>query len=196
MIRTRVAMLAALFTVGTAVLAACGHETAGAPAPQSVGGGAKAAESIEPGLAGSSNTSGQAALNVPAGQTTVADMRVAQGTQVYTCTSGNWTLLEPAAILRSGNSLALHTKGPQWISPTDGSAVTGAVVATVPKAGAIPELLLKSTANRGIGVFGSVDFVQRVNTEGGVAPAGSCTNGVQQAVPYSAEYRFYAPSNK
>jgi hypothetical protein len=179
MIRTRVVMLGALFAVGTAVLAACGQDTVGAPAPQSVGGGARAGQSIETGLTRSSNTSGWAALNVPGGQTMVADMRVAQGTQVYTCTNGNWTLLEPAAILRSGNSLALHTKGPQWISPTDGSAVTGAVVGTVPKAGAIPELLLKSTANRGTGVF---------------APAGSCANGVQKAVPYSAEYRFYAPS--
>jgi hypothetical protein len=66
-------------------------------------------------------------------------------------------------------------------------------VATAPKPGAIPELLLKSTANRGTGLFGSVDFIQRLNTEGGVAPAGSCADGTQTAVPYSADYRFYAP---
>ena len=132
-------------------------------------------------------------LKVPAGQKLVATMQVEQGAQVYTCTNKSWTLLEPAAILRSGNTRVLHTEGPQWISPTDGSAVTGAVVSSVPRPGAIPELLLKSTANRGTGLFGSVDFIQRLKTEGGVAPAGSCVAGTQKAVSYSAEYRFYAP---
>jgi hypothetical protein len=137
--------------------------------------------------------SASAQLNVPAGQKVVATMEVEQGTQVYTCTNKSWTLLEPAAILRSGNTRVLHTKGPQWISPEDGSAVTGTVVASEPRSGAVPELLLKSTANRGTGLFGSVDFIQRLNTEGGVAPAGSCAAGTQTAVRYSAEYRFYAP---
>jgi hypothetical protein len=134
-----------------------------------------------------------AALSVPAGQKVVASMQVERGAQVYTCTNKSWTLLEPDAVLRSGSTLVLHTKGPQWISPDDGSAVVGAVASTVPKRGAIPELLLKSTTNRGTGLFGSVDFIQRLNTEGGVAPAGSCADGTQTAVPYSAEYRFYAP---
>jgi hypothetical protein len=71
--------------------------------------------------------------------------------------------------------------------------VVGAAVSTVSRPGAIPELLLKSTANRGTGLFGSVDFIQRLNTKGGVAPAGSCADGAQTAVPYSADYRFYAP---
>jgi hypothetical protein len=134
------------------------------------------------------------ALSVPAGQKVVASMQVERGAQVYTCTNKSWTLLEPDAVLRSGSTLVLHTKGPQWISPDDGSAVVGAVASTVPKRGAIPELLLKSTTNRGTGLFGSVDFIQRLNTEGGVAPAGNCSDGTQTAaVPYSAEYRFYAP---
>ncbi|MCU1684661.1 MAG: Tat pathway signal sequence domain protein [Amycolatopsis sp.] len=133
-------------------------------------------------------------VDVPPGQTRVADMWVETGSQVYTCTTGSWTLLEPAAVLRSGNALLLHTRGPQWISPADGSAVQGAVVASVPRTNAIPELLLKSTANRGTGLLGSVDFVQRLATQGGVAPSGSCTIGAQVAVPYSAEYRFFKPT--
>src|SRR3981189_1702377 len=133
------------------------------------------------------------ALSVPAGQKVVASMQVERGAQVYTCTNKSWTLLEPDAVLRSGSTLVLHTKGPQWISPDDGSAVGGAAVSTVSRPGAIPELLLKSTANRGTGLFGSVDFIQRLNTKGGVAPAGSCVAGTQKAVSYSAEYRFYAP---
>jgi hypothetical protein len=136
-----------------------------------------------------------AQIKVPAGQKLVATMQVEQGAQVYTCTTNkSWTLLEPDAILRSGDTRVLHTKGPQWISPKDGSAVTGAVVSSVPRTGTIPELLLKSAANRGTGLFGSVDFIQRLKTEGGVAPAGSCVAGTQKAVPYSAEYRFYAPA--
>ena len=152
--------------------------------------------SLQPGPANKIDTASEevpVALSVPAGQKLVASMQVARGAQVYACTNKSWTLLEPDAILRSGSTLVLHTKGPQWISPEDGSAVVGAAVSTVSRPGAIPELLLKSTANRGTGLFGSVDFIQRLNTKGGVAPAGSCADGAQTAVPYSADYRFYAP---
>ncbi|GHF70051.1 hypothetical protein FHX82_005649 [Amycolatopsis bartoniae] len=133
-------------------------------------------------------------LRVPDGQDLVLTARVEQGAQVYTCAGGAWALLEPAAVLRSGGTVVLHTKGPQWISPADGSAVTGTAVASVPVTGAVPQLLLKSTANRGTGLFGSVDYIQRLNTNGGVAPAGQCTEGALQAVPYYAEYRFYEAS--
>jgi Protein of unknown function (DUF3455) len=144
---------------------------------------------------GTTSSASSSSLNVPFGQKLVADMRVERGSQVYTCTSGTWALLEPAAVLRSGNTLLLHTKGPQWISPTDGSAVQGAVVTSVPRTNAVPELLLKSTANRGTGLLRSVDFIQRLDTKGGVAPAGSCTNGAQVAVAYTAEYRFFEPAS-
>lgn len=131
------------------------------------------------------------ALAVPAGQRLAADMRVVQGSQVYQCVGGTWTLLEPDAVLRSGNTLVLHTRGPAWTSASDGSSVTGTPIATVPKSGAVPELLLRATANRGIGLLGDVDFVQRLDTRGGVAPTTTCTDGQTQAVNYSAEYRFY-----
>ncbi|GAA4668714.1 MULTISPECIES: DUF3455 domain-containing protein [Amycolatopsis] len=133
-------------------------------------------------------------LQVPDGHKLVLAAHVEQGAQVYTCSAGAWTLLEPAAVLRSGSTVVLHTKGPQWISPADGSAVTGSAVANVPVEGAVPQLLLKATANRGTGLFGSVDYIQRLATRGGVAPAGQCTDGALQAVPYSAEYRFYSPA--
>ncbi|HEX3782833.1 MAG TPA: DUF3455 domain-containing protein [Pseudonocardiaceae bacterium] len=133
-------------------------------------------------------------LAVPSGQRLVATMDVERGSQVYTCTSNAYTLLEPAAVLKDRNQLVLHTRGPEWVSANDGSAVVGAVVASVPSPGAVPQLLLKSTANRGTGLFGKVDFVQRLKTVGGVAPAGTCTDGSQVAIPYHAQYRFYAPS--
>jgi len=133
-------------------------------------------------------------LAVPSGQRLVATMEVERGSQVYTCANGAYTLLEPAAVLESKDQLVLHTRGPEWVSANDGSAVVGSVVASVPKPGAVPELLLKSTANRGTGLFGNVDFIQRLETSGGVAPTGTCTNGSQVAVEYHAQYRFYVPS--
>ena len=34
-------------------------------------------------------------------------------------------------------------------------------------------------------------YIQRLNTHGGVAPAGSCTPGDTASVPYTADYYFY-----
>jgi hypothetical protein len=48
--------------------------------------------------------------------------------------------------------------------------------------------------DRGNGLFENVSYIQRLDTQGGVAPAGACTDGSQQAVGYSAQYRFYTPT--
>ncbi|MEU3614065.1 DUF3455 domain-containing protein [Streptomyces sp. NPDC006872] len=139
-----------------------------------------------------------AALAVPDGNrlTGVFD---AHGVQTYTCTDGVWKLLEPAATLsvkrdRAHRPVALHSRGPVWVSTVDGSAVNAAAVATSPKTGTIPELLLKSTATRGAGVFADVSYIQRLDTSGGVAPAAACTGAEQVSVPYSATYAFYKPA--
>ena len=133
-------------------------------------------------------------LNVPAGQQMVATLHVDRGSQIYTCTAGAWTLKGPAAVLTSGSQEVLHTLGPQWISVNDGSSVTGTPIATVPVPDGVPELLLKGSANQGDGLFAKVDFIQRLDTQGGVAPTGTCTDGSQQAVGYTATYDFYAPA--
>ncbi len=124
----------------------------------------------------------------------------AHGVQVYQCTAGAWTLLEPAATL-TGRTLdpprratAIHYRGPSWQSPTDGSLVTGKAVATVPSPGTIAQLLIEAVTNRGDGVFGTVSYVQRLATAGGAAPAGGCTDGATQSVPYRALYRFFTPA--
>jgi len=176
--------------VGAAVVAmtvvsavACGRPASASQAPQA-----------QP--AAADNVTVPAALAVPAGQQLVATLNVDQGSQVYTCTGGAWTLKEPAAVLKSGTEEFLHTAGPQWISTNDGSAVTGATSATMAAPGAIPQLLLKATAHRGDGLLGSVSYIQRLDTHGGVAPAGTCNAGAQQAVGYSAQYRFYAPTTQ
>jgi len=140
------------------------------------------------------NAAVPATLAVPAGQQLVATFKVDHGAQVYACTHDAWTLKEPAAVLTSGAEVVLHTAGPQWISTSDGSAVTGSTSATVAVPGAVPELLLRATAHRGTGLFGQVSYIQRLATQGGVAPAGTCTDGTQRAVAYSAQYRFYAPA--
>ena len=48
--------------------------------------------------------------------------------------------------------------------------------------------------NQGDGVLAQVDYVQRLETRSGVAPAGTCdpASGSTVAVPYQARYVFYA----
>jgi Protein of unknown function (DUF3455) len=58
----------------------------------------------------------------------------------------------------------------------------------------IPWLLLQSTTNAGRGLFANVQYIQRLDTAGGVAPAGACTTGQSVRVPYKATYDFWAPA--
>ncbi|MFE2472877.1 DUF3455 domain-containing protein [Streptomyces mirabilis] len=159
-----------------------------------------------------SATVGQAATSQPArtGVDAPAALKVpdsnrltgvfsAAGVQTYTCADGAWKLLEPAATLwakndRTHRPVALHSRGPVWVSTVDGSAVNAAAIANSPKTGTIPELLLQSTATRGTGVFAGVSYVQRLDTHGGVAPTTACTGTDQISVRYSATYAFYKPA--
>jgi hypothetical protein len=134
------------------------------------------------------------AIKVPAASKLVGSFE-GIGVQIYQCTDNAWTLLQPAAIISDdGKPIALHSKGPVWISTIDGSAVVAAPVpnAAVKHNDAVPELLLKATENHGVGQFGSVTYIQRLATKGGLAPNGTCPNGAEQSVAYSATYRFYA----
>ncbi|MDX3657691.1 DUF3455 domain-containing protein [Streptomyces sp. ID05-26A] len=137
------------------------------------------------------------AVQVPPGHKIVQRLQ-AKGVQTYTCTTGAWKGLEPAATLadRLGRGVGLHSRGPIWVSTVDGSAVEAAPVdgARNEVPGAVPELLLKSKSTRGSGVFEGVSYVQRLNTKGGVAPAGSCTEGAQTSVKYEALYTFSVPA--
>ena len=139
-----------------------------------------------------------AALAVPDGNR-LTGVFAAKGVQTYTCADGAWKLLEPAATLsdkrdRAHRPVALHSRGPVWVSTVDGSAVNGAAIANSPKTGTIPELLLQATATRGTGVFGGVSYIQRLNTTGGVAPTTACTGTDQVSVAYTATYAFYKPA--
>jgi Protein of unknown function (DUF3455) len=131
-------------------------------------------------------------LKVPEGNKFLAVMP-AKGVQTYQCTASAWTFVQPDAILTNhGRPEVLHSKGPVWTSVLDGSSVTATAVANSPVAGSIPELLLKSTGNRGPGKLSKVTYIQRLNTGGGAAPTGACSSeGVTTSVPYTADYAFY-----
>jgi len=133
-------------------------------------------------------------LQVPAGNKLELSLD-GSGVQIYQCAKGAWSLLEPAATLSDhGKPVGLHFKGPIWVSTVDGSEVGAAPVATVNQNGAVPELLLKANQTQGEGTFSRVTYVQRLRTQGGVAPSGTCPDGAQQALPYTAVYRFWMAS--
>jgi hypothetical protein len=174
------------------VLTTAALATAGAALVATAASGQAAAARPLPSLTGI-----PAALQVPDGNERVAVLD-AKGVQSYTCVNGAWTFLEPAATLwekadPAKQPVALHSRGPVWISTRDGSAVNAAAAASVPRDGAVPELLLKATATRGDGLFSDVSYIQRLRTRGGLAPTTACTGTDQIGVAYSATYAFYAP---
>lgn len=124
---------------------------------------------------------------------------VSRGEQIYTCAQqppGGHTFaqLGVSAKLRRGIDHSFVTPGsgpPQWIAP-DGSAVRGTVVTRVPNgAGNIPELVLDAAqAGADTGLLAHATQILRLNTTGGVAPAGSCEPGAEARVAYGADYVF------
>jgi len=145
-----------------------------------------------------------AAIKVPDGNVLTSVFK-AHGVQNYGCNaSGAWALNEPAAVL-TGLSLkpvrpatAIHFRGPSWQSDADGSLVVGTGPVSAPSANpnSIAQLLITAVAPDALhagqtGVFSGVTFIQRLNTKGGVAPAGGCSAGQTAAVKYTADYRFF-----
>lgn len=127
----------------------------------------------------------------------------AKGEQIYTCKEDidrfAWILKGPDAQLfdKAGKVVGKHFLGPSW-QMNDGSSVKGesAANAPAPNADAIPWLLVKVVSHEGNGVLSPVTSIQRINTNGGKAPASGCDSvatGKEIRVPYSADYLFYAP---
>ena len=87
----------------------------------------------------------------------------AEGAQVYECKAGadgklGWAFREPiATLLADGKTVGRHYAGPNW-EHSDGSAVTGKVVGSVPGAAAndIPWLKLEVASRRGSGILTAV----------------------------------------
>jgi Protein of unknown function (DUF3455) len=127
----------------------------------------------------------------------------AKGDQVYTCKNDAaqfaWTLKAPDAQLfdKDNKPFGKHFGGPSW-QANDGSKVTGKAVGNVPSpdANSIPWLLVTVVSRDGNGVLSSVTSIQRINTKGGKAPTSGCDAtqvDKELRVPYTADYRFYAP---
>jgi hypothetical protein len=127
----------------------------------------------------------------------------AKGDQIYTCKGDGpqytWVLKAPEAQLtdKSGKPFGRHFDGPSW-EASDGSRITGKAVGNAPSpdADSISWLLVTVVSRSQAGVLARVTSVQRVNTKGGKASASGCDAGHvgrEERIPYSADYRFFAP---
>lgn len=125
----------------------------------------------------------------------------AKGFQVYVCEPSQkgaaWRLKGPDAVLSDGSGALVghHFDGPTW-QAVDGSSVVGEAVAAspAPQPGAISWLVLRATSHAGSGIFASVTYIARTNTEGGLAPATGCNaahKGAESRVAYSATYVLF-----
>ena len=148
--------------------------------------------------------------NLKAPATEVAVLKVfAKGTQNYKCSESTtaagtfaWVLVAPDAKLYAGADetsaeVGKHYAGPTWES-TEGSKFVGdsaaAAKADSPDANSIPWLLVPKKDAAGTGQFSKFVHAQRVNTNGGKAPATGCDAAHVDAtnnVAYTANYYFY-----
>lgn len=127
----------------------------------------------------------------------------AVGSQVYECRAAEkggwaWVFIAPEAELfnQKDEKVGTHGAGPNWVA-LDGSKTVGAVKARADGARAadIPLLLLSAKPVSATGKMASVTSVQRLNTEGGNAPAKGCATsadaGKRIKEGYTADYVFF-----
>lgn len=143
-----------------------------------------------------------ATVQVPAGHQVVMQT-VGVGKIAYECKakkdmSGHeWAFGGPDAVLndRGGMQVGTYVGPPATWASRDGSAVTATQVAVAPAgAGNIPYQLVKANPATGSGAMQGVSYIQRVATQGGVAPMSACSAsnlGARQWVPYQADYIFW-----
>jgi hypothetical protein len=136
----------------------------------------------------------------PRGETLLLEVR-GKGNQIYVCQKNSevyaWKLKGPDAKLftENGELAGKHFAGPTW-EAKDGSWIKGKLAASqpAPDSGSVPWLLLTIVSRGGTGIMEGVQSIQRLDTKGGMAPAGGCSalneNG-ELAVPYEASYNFY-----
>lgn len=144
-----------------------------------------------------------ATVQVPAGNK-VAMETVGVGEITYECRAKagaagqyEWVFVGPDAKLmdRSGKQVGKYYGPPATWENMDGSKVTATQVAVSPAAaGSIPLQLVKANPAMGTGMMTGTTYIQRVATQGGVAPAAACAAGnmgAKQIVKYQADYIFY-----
>ncbi|WP_417606496.1 DUF3455 domain-containing protein [Oceanimonas baumannii] len=142
-------------------------------------------------------------VQVPAGNK-VAMETVGVGKITYECrdradAAGEmaWVFMGPDAVLKDGSDTEVgrYFGPPATWQATDGSSVTGTQMAVAPGGeGNIPFQLVKANPAEGKGAMTGVTYIQRLDTQGGTAPAMSCgkdNKGERQIVQYQADYLFW-----
>ncbi|MCU0926326.1 MAG: DUF3455 domain-containing protein [Hydrogenophaga sp.] len=142
------------------------------------------------------------AVQVPTGHQ-VAMETVGVGQITYECRAKKgmvgheWVFVGPDAKLmdRIGRLVGKYYGPPATWESTDGSKLTATQLAVAPAAaGSIPLQLVKANPAMGMGAMQGVTHIQRVATQGGVAPAMLCEGskvGNRQIVNYQADYIFW-----
>ena len=145
------------------------------------------------------------AVRVPDGHRQTA-WTVGKGEITYECRAKAdapgqhaWAFVAPVAALTdaSGQNVGRYYGGPTW-EGRDGSMVKGKQVGLAPAAaGNIAWQLVQATPSTGQGLFEGTSYIQRLNTQGGVAPAATCAasnQGQRMQVAYQADYVVYKPA--
>ena len=127
---------------------------------------------------------------------------VVKGTQIYACTktpagSHAFTQDNVNAELQGGIHHTFKASGPagppQWVA-SDGSAVIGKALAKLANGSENVPVVAFRAVQEGAshGLLAHTDMVFRLNTKGGLAPAGTCDPATRPnvSVPYTAEYLF------
>ncbi|MFI8749399.1 DUF3455 domain-containing protein [Vreelandella lionensis] len=142
-----------------------------------------------------------AEVQVPDGNT-VALETVGVGAITYMCEAKEdgtmgWVFKGPHAALNDseGTQVGSYYGPPATWEALDGSKITGTQLAVAPNGdGNIPLQLVEANPAEGEGAMSGVSYIQRLNTQGGVAPDVACDDGHDGAtavVTYQADYIFW-----
>ncbi len=161
-----------------------------------------ACASSSPAAAPGASASTPEALKPPSDQKEAFTWQ-AIGTQNYECKASAtggwaWVFVAPEAELYNAkkDKVGTHGAGPHWTA-LDGSKTIGAVKARAnsPRSTDIPWLLLTASSAGGPGKMAPITSVQRINTEGGNAPATGCASaadaGKISKQGYTADYVYF-----
>lgn len=146
------------------------------------------------------------AMQVPAGHHVGLETRAA-GDITYQCRAKKdmagqheWVFVGPDAGLkdRSGQRVGKYYGPPATWESNDGSKITGTQLAVAPNgADNIPLQLVKANPAMGQGMMQGVSYIQRVNTQGGIAHKAACFSenvGQSLIISYTADYIFWRAS--
>lgn len=143
-----------------------------------------------------------AEIEVPDGNSVVLET-VGIGTIIYMCetredgTQG-WVFKGPHAVLndREGSQIGSYYGPPATWESLDGSKLTATELAVAPNGDDnIPLQLVEADPAEGDGAMSGVSYIQRLDTQGGVAPDADCSadnEGATAVVTYQADYIFWS----